>query len=170
MSAARESFAYPKNIRFQCTKCTLCCGDAKTRVRHILMLEKEARRISKITSKPVEVFAYKAEGKEPYFYEMRKTEDGKCLFLEKKKCTIYMWRPLICQYYPFQLKMTKSDSHVFSFTAECPGMGAGKRLKRDYFERLFRLARRRIASDSSESRGLWGDEILGRADGNTTMD
>jgi len=144
MSRTHISFTYPKNIRFHCTKCGLCCGDTRTRTRHILLLEKEAERVSEITSKPVEAFACRIKGHDSaraYAYEMRKTGEGKCPFLEDNACGIYQSRPLICRYYPFRLRTRRNGKHVFSFTSECPGIGAGRVLRKNYFERLLKRAR-----------------------------
>ena len=140
MSRTRTNFAYPKNVRFQCTRCALCCGDTEARARHILLLKKEAESICKTASRPVEDFACRTEGYEPYVYEMRKSTSGRCLFLEEDACTIYASRPLVCRYYPFELRTLGSGRLVFSSTKECPGMGRGKLLGRVYFEQLFRLA------------------------------
>jgi Fe-S-cluster containining protein len=107
-----------------------------------LFLEKEAERISKVTSKPIEAFACRIIGHEPYLYEMKKDKEGKCVFLEHKTCTIYASRPLICHYYPFELKAERNEIFLFSPTNECPGIGVGEVLKESYFRNLFRLARR----------------------------
>lgn len=132
------SFSYPENVRFQCLKCALCCGDTKTRVRHVLLLKMEAERISQATSKPIEELAVKIEDCEPYVYEMRKTaKERKCVFLKEKHCTIYALRPLICRFYPFELKNTKNGKYEFLYTKECLGIGKGKRLKKSYFRNLF---------------------------------
>jgi Fe-S-cluster containining protein len=122
----------------------MCCGDTKTRARRILMLREEAQRISTIASETLESFALRIEGSAPYIYEMRKTADGKCPFLKGDVCAIYALRPLVCQYYPFELRMGESGGYVFSFTDECPGIGKGKRVGRDYFERLFQEASNRL--------------------------
>jgi Fe-S-cluster containining protein len=84
----------------------------------------------------------KVEGKAPYSYEMKKTaEDGKCVFLEKNHCAIYSMRPLICRFYPFELKIAANQKHKFRYTDECPGMGKGKMLGKNYFGKLLQLAR-----------------------------
>jgi Fe-S-cluster containining protein len=101
------------------------------------MLDIETRRISEVTAKPVEEFSKKTEGREPYVYEMKKTnKGGKCVFLKENLCTIYAIRPLICRFYPFELKTQKNGKYVFTDTAECPGIGKGKRLQKVYFENL----------------------------------
>jgi len=138
------SFAYPRNVRFHCTRCTLCCGNTQTRTRHILVLRKEAKAISEATSKPVNTFAHRINGHEPYVFEMRKRRDGKCVFLECYTCVIYASRPLICRYYPFELKSQIDGKCEFSFTSECPGVASGRVLKVSYFRALFRIACERL--------------------------
>lgn len=134
------SFSYPKNVVFECTKCAICCGDTETRTRHILLLTAETRQISKAISKPIEDFARKIEGHDQYIYEMKKTEkEGRCVFLNKNKCTIYRLRPLICRFYPFRLETT-DGKYIFSMTNECHGIGTGNQLRKDYFESLFKYA------------------------------
>ena len=146
------SFEYPKNVRFQCTRCALCCGDTKKRARHILLLKKETERISEATFKPVEEFAVQIEGREPYVYEMKKTkEEGKCLFLKENLCTIYASRPLICKFYPFQLRTTKDGRHRFSHTRECQGIGKGKLVGKSYLERLFQQAHEQLMEEATKA-------------------
>jgi len=139
------NFNHPKKVRFECLKCALCCGDTKTRVRHVLLLKKEAKRISETTSKTIIEFAEKIEGHSPYFYEMQKTaQNGKCVFLKDNRCTIYELRPVICRFYPFELRLTKDEEYKFDFTKECPGIGKGKILKKKYFGDLLKQLRQSV--------------------------
>jgi Fe-S-cluster containining protein len=69
---------------------------------------------------------------------MEKTKDGKCIFLKNKLCSIYQIRPLICMFYPFEFKEVGSNGYIFAYTDECPAIGKGPKLKRGYFERLFK--------------------------------
>jgi Fe-S-cluster containining protein len=133
-------FEYPAELRFQCTKCGLCCGDTQEKSRHILLLTAEAEQIATATSHPIPQFAVKIEGNAPYTYEMKKTpQNGKCVFLAKNRCTIYQIRPLICRFYPFELKST-NQKYQFLPTSECPSIGKGKTLRKEYFKKLLQLA------------------------------
>ena len=148
------SFNYPVAVRFQCVKCGICCGDTKEKTRHILLLGTEAEQIAKATLQPISQFTVKIKDKAPYSYEMKKTEDGKCVFLENDHCTIYSVRPLICRFYPFELKILPSRKYQFLFTEECPGINKGGMLSEGYFRKMFRLARgkyRQMAVSNSES-------------------
>jgi Fe-S-cluster containining protein len=138
------SFKYPSNILFQCVKCGICCGNTPEKVRHILLLRSEANKISIATNKPISEFASKIANKTPYSYEMTKTEKGNCPFLKNNQCTIYPQRPLICHFYPFELKNTNNQPHEFHHTNECPGIGKGKTLKKTHYQKLFQLANYRV--------------------------
>jgi Fe-S-cluster containining protein len=134
------SFDYP-TVRFKCVKCGICCGDTTEKTRHILLLTEEAEKIAETTKQPVTRFAVKIEDKTPYAFEMKKTiEDGKCVFLAENRCTIYPLRPLICRFYPFELKPDESERYRFFCTDECLGVNKGKQLDEEYFRRLFKLA------------------------------
>ncbi|MFW6117237.1 MAG: YkgJ family cysteine cluster protein [Thermoproteota archaeon] len=131
------TYNYPKHTSFICCGCGQCCGDTEDKVRHILLLKTDAERIWNETSFDIHEFAEKIHGCKPYIYQMRKTEDGKCFFFKNNLCTIYKIRPLICRFYPFQLKNLGNNSYSFSYTNNCPGIGKGSPIKRAFFESLF---------------------------------
>jgi Fe-S-cluster containining protein len=132
----KYEFDYSEGIRFRCERCALCCGDTADRVRRILLLRVEAERVSQVAGKSVDAFAEGVVGFEPYVFQMKKA-DGKCVFLEGNLCSIYEVRPLICVFYPFELKEAGTNRFVFAFTKECPAIGKGRVLEKSYFERLF---------------------------------
>ncbi|MCW4045122.1 MAG: YkgJ family cysteine cluster protein [Candidatus Bathyarchaeota archaeon] len=136
------NFDYPAQLRFQCTKCGICCGDTPEKTRHILLLTAEAEQIAKVTKQPIAKFAEKTTGKTPYTYEMKKTaENGKCVFLtENNHCAIYPLRPLICTFYPFELRTTANGKHQFQHTTECPSIGKGETLRKNYYIKLLKQA------------------------------
>jgi Fe-S-cluster containining protein len=140
-------------MRFQCTKCGICCGDTKEKKRHILLLATEAEQIAAKTLQPIANFAVKTENKAPYMYEMRKTpEDGKCVFLNGNRCAIYAFRPLICRFYPFELRTNQAQDYEFLCTNECPGLNKGKTLSKNYFKRLFYIAQYRLRQNQKPCR------------------
>jgi len=98
----------------------------------------EAIQISEKVSLPIDQFAVEVDGFKPYAYTMKKTDKGTCVFLRDKLCSIYKIRPLVCRFYPFQLRNLGYRRYVFACTWECPGLGKGPLLGRDLFERIFR--------------------------------
>jgi len=134
------SFEYPKYVRFKCKRCASCCGDTQNRTRSILLSKPEADYISKKTFMDINIIAEETGGFEPYVYAMKKTKDGKCIFLKSKSCTIYPMRPLVCRFYPFPLRSLGNDRYVFDYAEECLGIGKGSKLKKSFFKNLFQEA------------------------------
>jgi len=130
-------FEYPKNVAFNCNQCAQCCGDTKDHIRRILLLKTDAERISNKTLLEINEFAEETSGFEQYIYQMRKTNAGKCFFLKNKQCTIYNFRPLICRFYPFQLKNLGNNQYSFSYTNRCKGIRKEPHQKKTFFENLF---------------------------------
>jgi Fe-S-cluster containining protein len=144
-------FEYPPSVNFVCERCAICCGDTEVRTRRILVLKLEAERISKKTGKSIADFADRTVGSEPYAYEMRKDTSGKCVFLRNNTCSIYRIRPLICTFYPFELRPTGTNTFVFSYTDECPSIGRGPEVKKEYFKKLFAKSKALIEGTSSNA-------------------
>jgi uncharacterized protein len=139
------TYTHPNNVSFECNRCGLCCRDTPQKTRHILLLPKEANHISKETMLPAQEFSKAITGKTPYCYEMKKTGEGKCFFLKDNQCSIYKLRPLICMFYPFELKFSEDQGqYTFDFTLECPGIGKGEILSQSDFENLFLLAQEKL--------------------------
>ena len=139
---------YPKNLHFTCNRCGLCCGDTPKKQRHVLMLKAEAEHIAAQTNQQIAEFADESSGTEPYVYEVHKTPEGKCVFLQNDLCRIYELRPLICRFYPFKLETTPENAD-FSATTECPSISKAKTTEADviddeFFKHLLQLAQSRL--------------------------
>lgn len=138
-------YTYPPSVSFSCNNCGLCCGDTPDKTRHILLLDCEVEEISAQSGLPIEEFALENMCRSPYVFEMKKPDDGKCYFLKDNQCSVYNARPLICRFYPFELRYDKDKNiHVFKYTLECPTINKGKAMSKLDFEELFLLAKQRL--------------------------
>jgi Fe-S-cluster containining protein len=109
-------------------------------------LESEAKKIASHTCQLITDFSVEIKDNNPYAYEMKKSSEGRCVFLKDNHCRIYPLRPLICMCYPFELKFNEDKGmYNFDFTVECPGINQGKFLDKTDFKRLFVLARGRLS-------------------------
>ena len=145
-------FTYPKKVRFSCNKCGLCCGDTELKTRHILLLKAEAEHIESKTDLKRIDFSSPYEDKPPYPYEMKKTKEGKCIFFKENRCSIYLLRPIICKFYPFDLKFDqKSQVYAFDFTLECPSIDNGDTWEKKDFSELFMLAKQKFERKESKA-------------------
>ena len=134
----------PKEVKFNCIRCTRCC-----RERKILLLPEDVERLARATGLSVRDFAVPVEGLEPYKYRLKKP-DGACIFLKGDKCTVYSYRPSACRFYPFVL-FHIGMSYVFIIAGECPGLGKGPELEQDFFEKYlswFRTWKMRVSKRS----------------------
>lgn len=147
----KSLFEYPKHVGFCCSQCGRCCGDTIEKDRHVLLLRTDADRISEETLLEIHKFAEKVSGFELYIYEMKKSKDGKCFFLKNNQCSIYKFRPLICRFYPFQLKNLGNSRYSFSYTNNCPGIGKGPQHNIRFFESLFKIFTNTMEENVSES-------------------
>lgn len=88
-------------------------------------------------------FAKETSGKSPYLFEMNKENStGKCIFSKDNSCIIYLQRPIICRFYPFELVPHKKEAYSFKVTDECPGVFRSKKgcLDENFFSMLFEIA------------------------------
>ena len=110
------------------------------------MLESEAQEIQKQTELNIEIFCSEIPNKQPYKFEMKlSVDDSKCFFLKPDGCSIYNFRPLICRFYPFELKFDETQqTYTFTATTECPALNQGKRLTQTDFKLLFWLAEKKL--------------------------
>jgi len=129
-----DEIKYPKNARFECLRCTKCCGDTPQKKRQVLLLHKEAKKIEKISGMRLSGFAASVAGPKPFKYVMKK-KNRKCVFLKNGGCSIYMHRPLLCRFYPFSLEKN-NGGYIFKATDECPGIGLGNNLGEDDFKEM----------------------------------
>ena len=111
-------------------------------------MKTDAKRISNKTLLDIHEFAEQVTGTEPYSYKMKKPEDGKCLFLKNSQCTIYEIRPLICRFYPFELKNIGNNKYSFSYTNKCSGIKKRPHYKKEFFEKLFNTAKNEIEQNT----------------------
>jgi Fe-S-cluster containining protein len=111
------------------------------------MLESEAQEIQEQTKLDIATFCSKNPDKQPYIFEM-KLSNGKCFFLKPDDgyCNIYNYRPLLCRFYPFELKFDDTQqTYVFTATSECPILNqGGKHLTQIDFKLLFWLAEKKL--------------------------
>ena len=128
-------------IRFQCTECGNCCKDQGGINRRILLTRDDYVRIKKLKGQGD--FASR-NNDEVYPYIMKKV-GGACVFLDKNKCSLYAKRPLICQFYPFSLRVN-DDKYIFGFDDKCEGLNVGDILDKKHFLNLITTARASIKS------------------------
>jgi Fe-S-cluster containining protein len=127
---------YPETV-FECINCGLCCRDAGRHVRRIVLTPEDADRIAQATHLALEGFSKITNRASAPFFRIVRKESGTCIFLDSNSmCRIYNSRPLICRCYPFPVEIDEKTVTFANPTKDCPGVGRGARLPKEYFEKL----------------------------------
>ncbi|SFM41139.1 YkgJ family cysteine cluster protein [Methanolobus profundi] len=95
-----------KEVGFECDFCARCC--TRQFNDHVFLLTDDALRMTEISSDVLEPAPYYelCDQKGRFYvsgYALKAKEDGSCIFLKDKRCTIYEQRPMICSLYPYML-------------------------------------------------------------------
>jgi Fe-S-cluster containining protein len=126
-------FYYP-NVSWSCIECGNCCGDLDDRSRMILLLPEDINRIESSGFK-----GFYEGWNERNFTGLMCKEDGKCVFYNRNRCSIYENRSLLCRMYPFWLEK-HNEYFLFGIDNECPGSSEGEHLEEGFFADLLRKA------------------------------
>ena len=122
---------YSKGMRFQCQKSSNCCV-SRGSYGFVYLSKKDILRLSKYTDLSIKdfikLYCEKTDGF-VHFKENRK--NGRCQFLEKKRCSIYAARPTQCRTWPFWNENMNAKTWNNNISKNCPGIGKGKVIKKD---------------------------------------
>jgi len=140
-----RKISYPTRVTWGCHRCSGCCQDTANHSRRIRLLATEVIKISKETGIPVEQFAYETQDR-TYRYEMRKS-NGACYFLNGNRCILYDHRPLVCRFYPFEMRNEEGSLKILVAGQECVGSSNGQQLGEDFFRRLATEAIERLSQE-----------------------
>lgn len=95
-----------KEVGFECDFCARCC--TRQFNDHVFLLSDDIIRMKGISSDVLEPAPYYelCDQQGNFYvsgYALKAKEDGSCIFLKDKRCTIYEQRPMICSLYPYML-------------------------------------------------------------------
>jgi Fe-S-cluster containining protein len=136
---SKYHFIFPNVIIWKCQRCTLCCKDSFKHIRHIKLLRQEGIALSRKIKIPIERFTIPTLDK-IYSHEILKN-NGKCIFLKDDVCKIYDSRPLVCRFYPFEMKLIEKDVYQILFSGkECNAIDKGEKLNETFFRELAKNA------------------------------
>ncbi len=146
-AAAEKEPWYKDGIRFECQGSGQCCV-SHGEYGFVYVTAKDRRNMAKIRGIPTTQFTREFCLKEEGLYRLRdgepinlspnpKAKPAKpCIFLENKRCAVYLARPAQCRTWPFWpetmgAKAWKKDVEKF-----CPGVGKGRVWPREEIESL----------------------------------
>ena len=90
------------------------------------MTKEDRIRMAKALKLPTSEFTRKYCQKEDGIFHLVDGKDGKCQFLEGKRCGIYEGRPTQCRTWPFWPEVMNVKTWKKEVASFCPGIGKGR--------------------------------------------
>lgn len=122
-----EGCFYEKGLRFECQGCRYCCS---VEPGYVFLSEEDIKRLAdglkmdkdsfiKIYCRLVDMGSFK-------MISLQEKDNYDCIFLTKTGCSVYKYRPLQCQTYPFWAHVVEDQNSWEQEAKSCPGIGKGK--------------------------------------------
>ncbi|MGC4003917.1 MAG: YkgJ family cysteine cluster protein [Pirellulales bacterium] len=118
-----EPWYAKEGLKFTCTECGDCCTGAPGVV---WVSPEEIAAFAKRLAMDVTDFETKYVRKVGNRKSLTEYENGDCVFLVDRKCTVYEDRPRQCRTWPFWDSNIKSPKAWAETCESCPGSGVGK--------------------------------------------
>ena len=90
------------------------------------MTKEDRIRMAKVMGMSTLAFTKKYCRKTDGFFHLLDGDDGRCLFLDGKRCGIYEGRPTQCRTWPFWPEVMNAKVWKDEVAAFCPGVGKGR--------------------------------------------
>ncbi len=131
-------------INFQCQGSSNCCV-SRGSYGYVYLSNKDLRRFSKHFNISILDFKHKyCEYTNGFVHLKEIYQNGNCMFLKNKKCSVYKSRPTQCRTWPFweeNLNSKKWNNEIKNF---CPGIGKGKKIT---FSQIVKITNDDIIND-----------------------
>ena len=134
-----EKKIYENGIKFKCQGSSNCCV-SRGNIGFVFLSKRDLSRISKFFDISLKTFKKNyCQTSNGFFHLKEIRKNGECIFLEKKRCSIYKARPTQCRTWPFwpENMNTKTwNNEVLNF---CPGIGHGTIIKKERIDKLLKI-------------------------------
>lgn len=129
---------YSKGIKFKCQGSSNCCI-SRNSYGYVYLSKKDILNLSKFTnlnSKDfIKLYCDKTDG---FIHFKEKNKKGKCIFLDKKKCSIYEARPTQCRTWPFWSENMNAKIWNEEISKFCPGINQGKLFTKENIDKIIK--------------------------------
>lgn len=127
MDQVSEDTFYKEGLRFECTRCSVCCRHAPG---YVFLTEEDLENISKAknASRPevLEKYCRRVSLGIADRISLKEKSNFDCIFWSESGCEIYEDRPLQCRSYPFWAAIVDSRESWEREAGSCPGINNGK--------------------------------------------
>jgi len=116
---------YKDGIQFECQGSGGCCV-SHGEYGFVYVTGDDRKKMAKLrgisTAEFTRTYCSKVDG----VFRLKDGADQACVFLEKKRCTMYEARPMQCRTWPFWPETMSAKSWAKDVKAFCPGVGKGR--------------------------------------------
>ena len=128
-----------KGIKFKCQGSGKCCV-SRGNYGFVYLSKKDIFNFSKYFNISITSFKNKfCQFTNGYLHLKEINKNGDCIFLNKKKCSVYSSRPIQCRTWPFwneNINPKKWNNEIINF---CPGIGKGKKISFDKIKKIVEI-------------------------------
>ncbi len=116
-------------IKFECQGSGNCCV-SRGSYGYVYLSKKDLKKLSKYFNLSQKEFILQfCQTTDDYIHLVEKKNlNGKCIFLNKNRCTIYKSRPTQCRTWPFWNENMNPKIWNKEISIYCPGIGKGKKI------------------------------------------
>lgn len=114
-------------IRFECQGSGKCCTSHGEYGYVFLTLEDRRRMAKHLHLSTLQFTKTYCDRTQGYFHLKETKQNPDCLFLVKKRCSIYAARPTQCRTWPFWPEVLNPKTWSKEVATFCPGVGRGKK-------------------------------------------
>jgi Fe-S-cluster containining protein len=126
---------YSKGLRFDCRRCSRCCGGGPG---YVFLTKADLERLLGRLGLDFPSFFKKycttVDTGLGMALSLRETPDYDCILWGGKGCSVYEDRPVQCSTYPFWASVLESRRGWEEESASCPGIGEGGLRDRTFIE------------------------------------
>lgn len=115
---------FSEGIRFSCQGSGKCCM-SRGAYGYVYFDLEDRRRMARCLGLTTLQFTRRYLDKSEGWFHLKHPERD-CLFLEKKRCTVYEGRPRQCRTWPFWPENMQAKTWTKEIAAFCPGIGQGR--------------------------------------------
>jgi Fe-S-cluster containining protein len=117
---------YKNGLKFECQGSGKCCT-SHGEYGFVFLTKADRQRMAKHLGIPTREFTKDYCEKTQGFFHLREDlGNPDCLFLKKKRCSIYAARPTQCRTWPFWPEVLNAKTWSKEVASFCPGVGKGK--------------------------------------------
>lgn len=147
-----EKSFYKNGLKFQCQGSGKCCT-SHGEYGFVFLTLADRRRMAQFLKIPTLRFTKKyCQKTKGYFHLREDLGSPDCLFLKKKRCSIYEARPTQCRTWPFWPEVLNAKTWNKEVVTFCPGVGKGKVHSAESIEKIVQEQQKSEAALHSEAR------------------